>query len=592
MDPGASRSRADVGRFFISGQNRDADLELRATLIAFFNNAKQGEEFAQCVFPARRRFLMKALNLTDTDLKPAACPQYDNFRKRLDAHSVSLVFSSYFLNNPSSAFGHTFIRLNHARAAEPSDTGVLHSRDPYELLDFGAGYGANPTTRNPLLYAFYGVFGLFPGSWMITPYYFKVREYNDFDSRDLWSYDLRLSQEQVDMLVAHLWEVGHTTFPYYYVSRNCSFYVLSLLEAADPGLNLLGHLHAAVAPVDTIRAAFAEPGFVVGTSYRPSIHTQLQQRFESLDEESKKLALEFIKSERIPSISASVSDKQRAAVLDTVIDYEDFQSRKEPDGVSELRQNLLRERSRIDAQPQKLVIVPDETMRPESSHGGMRFGVFSGYDSLDAGYLQIDYRVGQHSFSDPPNGYPDFAELEGLAFSARYDVSSRMFELNQAKLFHVASLTPWSTLEKPISWELLLGTTTVQDDRCERCFAGDLELGGGFTLPIARKSLLSVNATAQLLATDHFTGSFFQMAAGPRIRLVLRPFSSWQAVFTSDYFFNFYNLRAGDSYDWSNSLRLQFNLSEALGLATELRSLQNKLSSQGIDGMLGVTYLF
>lgn len=44
------------------------------------------------------------------------------------------------------------------------------------------------------------------------PYYRKVKEYGDFESRDLWEYELNLTPEETRFLVSHIWEMQHVSF--------------------------------------------------------------------------------------------------------------------------------------------------------------------------------------------------------------------------------------------------------------------------------------------------------------------------------------------------------------------------------------------
>ena len=81
------------------------------------------------------------------------------------------------------------------------------------------------------------------------PYYVKVQEYSNMESRDLWEYELTLSAAQVSRLVMHAWETRATHFDYYFFSRNCSYQLLALLEAADPDLHLIERLRAIGDPV-------------------------------------------------------------------------------------------------------------------------------------------------------------------------------------------------------------------------------------------------------------------------------------------------------------------------------------------------------
>ena len=45
------------------------------------------------------------------------------------------------------------------------------------------------------------------------PYYRKVKEYGDFESRDLWEYELDLNPEESRFMVEHIWEMQKVTFP-------------------------------------------------------------------------------------------------------------------------------------------------------------------------------------------------------------------------------------------------------------------------------------------------------------------------------------------------------------------------------------------
>src|SRR5262249_52394312 len=162
--------------------------------------------------------------------------------------------------NPASMYGHTFLRVNKATDTKPDEKRM-------ELLDFGIGYGANVTTSDPFSYALFGLMGLFDGTFTNVPYYYKVREYNNFESRDLWSYELALTEDELDTLVAHFWEIGETAFPYFYLTRNCSYYLLSVIEAAAPRLQLLSKIPFWVIPSDTVQALTETPDLVSKVSY-------------------------------------------------------------------------------------------------------------------------------------------------------------------------------------------------------------------------------------------------------------------------------------------------------------------------------------
>src|SRR5205814_8251235 len=105
------------------------------------------------------------------------------------------------------------------------------------------GFAAVADTSNAMLYALARPVGSCRGEFVARPYFYKVREYADFESRDLWEYELALDGRKLALLVAHLWELGQTWFDYYYATENCSYQILGALEAADPEADQIGRAH-------------------------------------------------------------------------------------------------------------------------------------------------------------------------------------------------------------------------------------------------------------------------------------------------------------------------------------------------------------
>jgi hypothetical protein len=78
---------------------------------ALYAPASLGEQHAQCVYPARTRWLKAQLNLTD--LPPRTAPNSSN-GSRMSRHSAVMIFPAAYLNSPSSMFGHTLLRIDQA----------------------------------------------------------------------------------------------------------------------------------------------------------------------------------------------------------------------------------------------------------------------------------------------------------------------------------------------------------------------------------------------------------------------------------------------------------------------------------------------
>jgi Domain of unknown function (DUF4105) len=268
--PREAVSQVDGKRFFLAPDGaRNPEAELAATLVAFAQPVVTGreDEHALCRFPARRRLLDDRLHFGSA-LPALVCPALTRFQLDLDPVSVSLVYVANFLDNPASAFGHTFLRLKKRRPA-----GSAASSD---ALDHSVEYTATTDTDNPFLYAFKGLMGMFPGVFRFHSFASKAHEYANAEARDLWEYDLNLNQSEVELLTLHLWELSDTHLDYYYLTKNCSYHALASIEAAAPRIDLVTHLNLFVLPRDTIKALFTVPGLVRKIDYRPSLRSQFR----------------------------------------------------------------------------------------------------------------------------------------------------------------------------------------------------------------------------------------------------------------------------------------------------------------------------
>jgi len=529
---GGWESEADGPALFLSPDGkRNPAAELEATLTGFFApgaGAPEGAkledpslEHPQCRFPARFAWLAGALSIDPARLPPQSCPRFDTFWRRVSARSVTLVFSSYYLNNPASAFGHTFLRLNREEVASGGER--------LDLIDQAVDFSATADTSNAVLYAFEGLFGFFRGEFSARPYFYKVREYADYESRDLWEYELSLGQRQLAMLVAHLWELGQTWFDYYYVTENCSYHILGALEAADPKLDLLSHLGPATLPADTVKALFANPGLVRAVRYRASARTELAARTAGLGGAELDAVQELADGEDPPGLDATPTD-ERVRVLDAAVDLVDVRHGRDivtgADPAAErVRQRLLERRSAIGVASPPLVIPPPSTGGPERGHGSMRFGLGAGTSREEGSIVLLEGRMALHDLADPPAGFSSRTQIE--FFKALLSLADRpgTVRLEEASLVEVTSLNAIDRFEQRISWKMRAGATRVADGGCDRCIAGLLAVGGGPGLVSANGTLsAALTADAELLVSpglNGLSGSAFRPGVGPGVLLRL-----------------------------------------------------------------------
>ncbi len=563
------QSQADSSEFFLSPQGQmDPKAELLATIEKFLDPTflrstplKNQQESAICAFPARFLFLKKKLPVVDWPT--VQCSRYNNFRQILDAHSATYVFSSYYLNNPASAYGHSFLRLNRGTYASPEKK--------YELLDFGVGYSGVPDDSGPLSYAIKGISGVFPGVFEVNPYYFKVREYNNFESRDLWEYDLNLNQEEVDFLVAHLFELQAAHFDYWYLTENCSYRILAALDAVRPSLQLIARTKLQTLPGDTVMTVVETPGFVTKVSYRPSGRAVFENRFASLSTEEKKQLHHFIKDENLTPLSAGNNELETQHLLDAAIDFVDFKYADEilkKTGKYSLKKQILIARSEVPLISTDLVISPPQQSAPEKAHRSAKF--YGGFKTRqDLELLTFSHRFALHDLLDPLRGYPNYSEMQMLATEFSYQADDKIFRIEKLSLIEIVSLGTINKYSNSPSWRLMFAWNRDYPRDCTDClpliFSGGIGASVNFTNDFVGGLWLQAAAAYD----ESFFETSYRLGAGPA--LLLRYNLADRLSLLGEAYQNYDSQSSRSEYS-EFSLGAQFNLSDNFGVRLKAES--------------------
>lgn len=460
-------SEADDENFFLHKEGKThPQKELNALIEALRLDDPDQTKNAFCRFPARVRWLKKFQNVPDSKVN---CENYLKFRDRLGAKSLSIIFSSYYLNNPASSFGHTFIRLGKQSFNEPQDP----SRT--ELLDTGINYGAMTEGAGPVVFAIGGLTGWFQGNYNAVPYYYKVREYNDFETRDLWSYELNMTQEEIDLIVDHIWELGHTKFDYFFLTENCSYHVLSILEAARPALNLHAHLPGFYTiPSETLKALERE-GLIRKVTFRPAPSTQFYHQLNLLTSNEKEEVRDLVFKKK----EVSTQDPLRKSlVYDTALSLVDYQYAKEilkgDEEAQKIKRPLLIGRSKIPLRSEDIDYSYKLNRAPHLGHGQKRLGI-SYLASGDKSLMDIEWRFAFHDVLDSDIGYPPKTRLEVMKAILRTD--GNHYQLRDFSLIDVLMLGKWDNFNRSGSWKIKMGSTQTRYEGKDLSTAG---FSGGY----------------------------------------------------------------------------------------------------------------
>lgn len=423
----------------------DPQHELAQTLADFRRPEPAADNaHALCRLPARAAWLRQQRPELARDWAAPRCSQYDAWLRDLAVTRVTLVFASDYANNPSSLFGHTLLRLD-------SPASINN-----ELLAYAINFSADSAGTSGLTYLARGMTGGFAGRFSLLPYYQKVREYNDLESRDLWQYELNLSPDEAVQLARVYWDWRNRPSPYFFLSDNCAYQLLGLLDAVRPGLRLQASFTGSVIPADTIRAVVAA-GLVSRVSWRPSADTRLDAAVTRNAAAVNTAVRTALRQQRLPE-TAGLPPEEQAQALETTHDAltRRFQ-REQNSAYGPWFRQLLLARSRLDLPDQRPEPRRPAT-RPDQGHGTQRTGL-SWQQARDQSALLLHYSPAHHDALDPADGYRPGLQVSVLDTVLRLNVSDRAprLGLERFTLLGIATDTPVNALATPLSWQLRLG---------------------------------------------------------------------------------------------------------------------------------------
>ncbi|MEY4064404.1 MAG: hypothetical protein RIR26_612, partial [Pseudomonadota bacterium] len=426
------RSLVDDPEFFAHPNGRaDPEKELHATLDAFLLGSDDERQRALCKYPSRRLWLEKKFAVRFADPQPdnasEICKRNNIFRESVHARKASLIFSSYYPGNPGSLFGHTLLKFSKITSKGQSGS---------ELLDYGLNHAAFPTTLNPLLYPVMGLSGFFPGYMSLMPYYVKVQEYNNAESRDLWEYELNLSESEIQQALFSVFELSTRRVDYYYFDDNCSLLMLAVIDVARPSLRLVDKFKAWVVPSDTVRMVFNQKDLVSNIKFRPSNirrYLELEKKLSKVERESFDSLVELKQRNQFStSPLLTLTREQKMNVMDTLLEFidadEQLAGAKEPEKWKSERPRILQMRAQLGLASSMLEVNKPKNEAPHEAFPPTRvsLGVLTEVSPHQTPLLGtlLGWRPALHTLDNPVSGMGAdlgiaFFNLEFLAHSKK-----------------------------------------------------------------------------------------------------------------------------------------------------------------------------
>ncbi len=565
---GFSSMQDDPGFFLSPDGKENPQAELSATLTKFFSDELVGrsKQPAQCAFVARYHWLKEQLQFDESRLPSQPCERFTRWFNEFNAEAITVIFPAGFMNNPSSMFGHTFLRVD-SKEQTPQT----------RILAYTINYAAQMPQDAGLEYAIKGIFGAYPGYFSTTPYYLKVLEYRDLDNRDIWEYRLTLTTLQVRRLLMHTWELGNAYFDYFFFGENCAYHILSLFEAAEPTLHLLDRFPFYTIPIDTVKL-LRDSGLVGEVVPRPSRSTTIRRKRASMSTGERVWFHRLIQNPtelQAEEFRALPADR-RAFILETASDYLLQHSAGGGEEASPFRdknRTILRARSELKVPPYDLPIEPF-VKQPDLGHGTSRVGVGVGWRNNRA-FEEVNMRAAYHDLLDPEPGFTPDAQIEVMSFTFRHYHSQSQARIERFSPLNIISLAPMDSLSQALSWKVNVGMNTVAYRGCQLCTNGYLNGGVGGAVEshlLGRQvyyAMAEVDANASRAYEEHH-----RIGGGGTVGMLADITDRWKLM-TSGTYLRYALGEKSEDFRWSVGQRISLTQNLAVRVEYNHRSHDN-----------------
>ena len=526
-------SQIDDPVFFLSPDGKtNPRSELNATITFLFSENSSGDPgpHDKCSFIARYHWLKRELAVPDVQGRVLSCPEFDKWYEAMDPESLTFIFASAYMNNPTSMFGHTFLRVDQKGQNESA-------RLVATVVDYVAEVSGD---SNPVGVALLGVFGGFKGYFSTMPYYMKVKTYSDIDSRDIWEYRLNLADTQVADVLRHVWELRGIYSDYFYFTENCSYNILSLLEFVYPGLRMPVKFQLRTTPMDVIRLLTEEPGIVKSVTFRPSGTTWIKRMRQTFSSGEDVLFRQVILDSSVMESGdwKALPPERAGVILEAASDYlkhHRLQKKAKLEKDSQRWRELLDARLDLGINSQTMDTRP-LTEPPQAGHKTLK--ISAGYGSRNGEWFEeLTLRAGYHDLLDPEPGYPPDAQIEMFSARLRHYQESNRVKLDQFVLLDIVSLVPLDNLFFHPSWKVRAAYESIATDDCRYC--GTIVLNFGVGLAGAYKQFSQREVYFAFLEMDANDGRAFdddyRVGGGISAGVLADLSDSWKVMIKGSY---------------------------------------------------------
>lgn len=425
--------------------------------------SKDGFKIA-CTFPARYKFIKSNFkNIPEFDLN--YCTELNEYLNSYPKDKLSIVFTSEYTNNPSSAFGHIMLLFS-------------NDNEPFEVGDVVHFAAKTSNEDNFFKYSYKGMTGAYNGYFIREPFFKKIYEYNTLEQRYMYIYTLDLTKEEIKLILFHLYELRKATFKYFFLDGNCASQTTDLLRVILD-IDISKSLY--YLPIKTVEDL--EKKVIEENRFIPLIN-KLNLLIQNMSFEEKKEFNRIIETNE--NINKNTPDiVKEALVIHTTFNFRRFH-------------NVYKNYENVMSQNFEKSNIQDNSLDPlmKTKPSNLGIGYFTNENNH---YLNIEYRPLFINLYDIQNN--DLQESQIETFTTEFFINYKTIKLNTLDIIDIKSFPLQLDYYKPLSWNVYSGLN--RENYNEKLLYNN-EFGLGRTFSLTNNSKFSFLINLGLEELDYY----------------------------------------------------------------------------------------
>ena len=456
--------------FILSGDGFSLENELVKTIQSFFDLPNDSYKHPICRFPARFYWIKSELGLEDSIFPDVRCPEFEEYLKRAPAQKIYVVFVSENVSQPSSMMGHVFLKLS---GNDYKSNYVEHAVSFYTIID---------SANIPLLIIKSTITGM-NGFFSLLPYREQVKRYLEVEDRNVWEYELDLSEKNKKLIYYHIWELKDLKMKYLFTGYNCATVIYNILSLSAENF-LKDNNRLWITPKDVVKTAYRN-NLIIGTKLIPSDKWNIRMLSEELDDDSTAYIYQLFKNRSFEHVELSDDITKRLYRSELIKSYANYLYTQEEIDKKELNtitKEINKATEKDMPSSSRYYIDLSQYKSPLKTFDDSQLGI--GYRRKNGrNYMTLYFLPTSNSLSDDNREYfnENFLKLGELSLL----ITEKSIHLESFQLYAMKSLIPWNKFVKGISGEFRLGLEEHYDKELKNHLAVNASGGIGLTKKIS-----------------------------------------------------------------------------------------------------------